>query len=47
MAFNREMIGETQSYILRSDDVLKVYLKIKIFISFYASLVWCKTVKFV
>ena len=38
MALNREMIAETQSYILRSDDVLKVYLKRKFLFRF--ALAW-------
>ena len=38
MALNREMIAETQSYILRSDDVLKVYLKRKFLLRF--TLAW-------
>ena len=38
MALNREMIAETQSYILRSDNVLKVYLKRKFLLRF--TLTW-------
>ena len=38
MALNREMIAETQSYILRSDNVLKVHLKRKFLLRF--TLAW-------